>query len=202
MPAPRFWQTATLHLDPPCPLPAINGGYCPSAGGERQGGIGMILPADAPALARPTCRLGFPSRLHWCRRAAPRAALASLPSPNSRFMRAGCDSRSGIGSSGPQMVGNENAGPACSCGHAGAHAHLPPFPLYYFADCLPAASNRGQLTSFARPPISPRISGALVAPRQRIKRHIPSLVAQERHVTSHFCASRAAQTSSQTRPRR
>ena len=133
---------------------------------------------------------------------ARRAALASLPSPNSRFMRAGCDSRSGIGSSGPQMVGNENAGPACSCGHAGAHAHLPPFPLYYLADCLPAASNRGQLTSFVRPPISPRISGALVAPRQRIKRHIPSLVAQELHVTCHFCASRAAQTSSQTRPRR
>ena len=71
MPAPRFWKTGTLHLDPACPPPAINGGYCPSAGGDRQGAIGMTLPADAPALARPTCRLGFPSHCRWRRRAAP-----------------------------------------------------------------------------------------------------------------------------------
>ena len=71
MPAPRFWQTATLHLDAPCPLPAINGGYCPGAGGERQGGIGMILPADAPAPARLASGMGFPTSWWRRRHAAP-----------------------------------------------------------------------------------------------------------------------------------
>ena len=44
-------------------------GACP--GGEQQSEIGMTLPAATPALARPTCRLGFPSQCRWCRRAAP-----------------------------------------------------------------------------------------------------------------------------------
>ena len=48
-------------------------GFFSAQGGERQGEIGMILPADAPALARPACRLGFPSHCRWRRRAAPRS---------------------------------------------------------------------------------------------------------------------------------
>ena len=78
MPAPRFWQTATLHLDPPCPLPAINGGYCPWRCGELTAWLEVILPADAPAPARLTSRLGFLTS-EWRRR---HAAPPSRPTPS------------------------------------------------------------------------------------------------------------------------
>ena len=78
MPAPRFWKTATLHVDPPCPLRAINGGYCPWRCGELTAWLEVILPADAPAPARLTSRLGFPTS-EWRRR---HAAPPSRPTPS------------------------------------------------------------------------------------------------------------------------
>ena len=60
-----------MHVDPPCPLPAINGGYCPGAGGERPPWSEVILPADAPAPARLASGMGFPTSWWRRRHAAP-----------------------------------------------------------------------------------------------------------------------------------
>ena len=160
MPAPRFWQTATLHLDPACPLRAITGGYLRNAGGERHGEIGMTLPADAPALARPTCRLGFFSRHRWCRRAAP----PSHPTPCEKLLEIVVGVSDLRPCSSPSTAGSLELRPQEQPAAAGMQARTPTCLLHpsITLRIAPLPCPTGGNSPMLRRPQSPRVFPAPV----------------------------------------
>ena len=123
--------------------------------GELTAGLEVILPADAPAPARLTSRLGFLTS-EWRRR---HAAPPSRPFPCETVAEIVVGVSAIIFDYG-RITGRMTSRPACSSGRAGAPAYLPPSPLFRVSDSPPAVSLRGQLTRFAPPQASPRLSGA------------------------------------------